>query len=174
MQQGQHLALHQCAVAHGMFGLDENLHRPVPVEHQPDKIIKSEQSGTARGAIGPPTAMPSAPIELLQLGQRHIADQTCSCRGAVNPSIVHADEMTIEGQPNVALNSIGAFLKSELVGGQGVFGTIRRRTAMGHHEGTVLSVRCGGRRHGPTLPVPGLWIRPSILVRRLRIRCRHH
>ncbi len=51
VQQGQHLALHQRAVAHRVLGLDEDLDRPVPVEHQRDEVVEGQQAGVALAAV---------------------------------------------------------------------------------------------------------------------------
>ena len=51
--------------------------------------------------------MPSAPIELLEFSQRHIADQTGASGGPVNPPIMHADKVPVEGESDIAFDAIG-------------------------------------------------------------------
>ena len=52
VQQRQHLALHKRAVAHRMLGLDEELHRPVPVQHQRHQVVEGQQTRIALRAVG--------------------------------------------------------------------------------------------------------------------------
>ena len=159
VQQREHLALHQRAVAHRVFGLDEQLHRPVPVQDQANQLVQCEQAGVAVGAVRPPAAVPGAPVQLLQLRQRHIADQAGAGRGAVHPAVVHADQVAVAGQPNIAFDAVGALPQRQFVGGQGVLGAVGRRPPMGHHEG-MPAVRTVGQRHSPMLPVPAVPAQP--------------
>ena len=55
--------------------------------------------------------------------------------------------MSIKGKAHIALHTVGALPKSEFVRGQGVFGSISRGTAVGHHERAVLRARCASLGH---------------------------
>lgn len=55
--------------------------------------------------------------------------------------------MSVKGKAHIALDTVGALLKSEFISGQGVFGSISRSAAVGHHERAVLPVRCGSLGH---------------------------
>ena len=56
--------LHQSAVSDRVFGLDEDLHRTVPVQHQTQQILKCEQSRVAEFGNRTPAAVPSTPIRV--------------------------------------------------------------------------------------------------------------
>ena len=90
--------------------------------------------GVALRAVGAPAGMPRAVIELAQLRQRHLADQAGAVGRAVHPTVVHAHQMAVPGQPDVALHAVGALLQGQLVGGKGVLRTVRRGAPVGHHE----------------------------------------
>ena len=107
------------------------------------------------------TGMPSAPVELLQFGQRHITDQTGSCRGAINSPVMNAHQVPVEGESYVALDPVGALPERQVICGTGVFGTVGRRTAVSHHERAVFPPRRGRLRHElrHRLPLPGLQFR---------------
>ena len=64
MQQRQHFAFHQRAIADRMLGLDEELHRPLPVQHQLDEGIQRQQTSVTMTAVGAPTAMPCTEFQL--------------------------------------------------------------------------------------------------------------
>jgi hypothetical protein len=55
--------------------------------------------------------MPGAEVEGIQLGQRLGADQAATVAGAVEPPIVYADQVPVAGEPDVALQPVGAFVQ---------------------------------------------------------------
>ena len=153
VQQRQHLALDQRSVPHGMFGLDEDLHRPSPVEHEPHQSLQGQQPGIALCSVGPPAAVPPAVVERPKLLQRHLADQSRAVGRAVHPAVVHTDQVPVAGQPHIALHALSALLQRQLVGRQRVLWAVGGRPPVGDHEG-MRGLAAG--RHGLMLPVPGL------------------
>lgn len=66
---------------------------------------------------------------------------------------MHADEVAVGGQPDVALQGVGTVLDRLAVGGQGVFGGIVGGPAMGDDldRGVRVALPCVGHpRHGVT------------------------
>ena len=171
MQQRQHLALHERAIADGVLGLDEDLHRPLPVQHQLDKGVQRQQAGIPVRAVSAPTAMPRPVFQLPKFGQRHGADQTGAARRPVEPAVVHADQVPVAGEPDVAFHAVGALPEGEIVCGQGVFRSRSRRAAMGHHV-RVPRDPLVGPHHAPMLPVlhPSTPLLQQIPTRRPRRR----
>ena len=55
--------------------------------------------------------------------------------------------MAVAGQPDVALDAVGAFLQRQLVGGEGVLGAFGRCAPVRHHE-RVAAERAVARVHG--------------------------
>ena len=128
------------------------------------QVVERQQARVALRAVGSPARVPGAVIQLAQLGQRHLTDQAGAGGRAVHPAVVHAHQMPVSGQPDIAFDAVGAFLEGELVGGQGVLGALGRRAAMGNHE-RVSGEHLVGRRHTAMLPVPGLPTQPEQPIR---------
>src|SRR4051794_25456791 len=70
--------------------------------------------------------MPRAEVERVQLDQGLGADQAAAVARAIEPPVVHADQMTVPGQPDVALQPVGAVLHRAEVGAERV---LRQRVA---------------------------------------------
>ena len=58
----------------------------------------------------------------MQPGQIQVAHRTHAVRGAVDRAVVHADQVPVAGQADVALEGVGARLDGGLIGEFGVFG----------------------------------------------------
>ena len=160
VQQREKLALHQRAVPHGVLGLDEDLDRPAPVQHQRNQGVQRQQTGVALRPVRAPAVVPRAVLELAQLGERHRADQTGPGRRPVQPAVVHANQMAVAGQAHIAFHAVGALFQREVVGGQRVFGPSRRSAAVGDHKG-MPGEHLVGPRHIPMLPVPAPATQPG-------------
>ena len=65
VQQREHLCSPPARRSAPGFGLDEQLHRPVPVQDQANQLVQREQAGVAVGAVRPPAAVPGAPVQFL-------------------------------------------------------------------------------------------------------------
>ena len=96
--------------------------------------------------------MPGTEFQLAKLSQRHHADQTGAGGRPVELAVVHADQVPIAGEPDVAFHAVGAFAQRQIVGGQGVFRAGRRGPAVGHYE-RMPRDHFLGVRHVPMLPV---------------------
>ena len=87
---------------------------------------------------------PGPEVMATQVGQGLGGDHAPAVAGPVDPPIVHADEVPVGGEADVALQPVGALLDGQLVGGQGVLGAQRARAPVGDHQGTA--------GHGPSMP----------------------
>lgn len=129
MQQFQQALFDETAVAHRVFGLDEQPDRATPVEGEGEQLAQREDRGGRSGVV------PGPEVEFAQLGQRQLADRAAAVGGAVDGAVVHADEFVIAGEADVAFESVGTLGESEFVGAQGVLGPIPRCPAMGDDGG---------------------------------------
>jgi hypothetical protein len=64
VQQRQHLAFDQRAVPNRMLGLDEDLHRPVPVQNEGNERIQRQQAGITVRTVRTPAVVPRTVLEL--------------------------------------------------------------------------------------------------------------
>ena len=55
-------------------------------------------------------------------------------RRPVQPTVMHANQMTVAGQPHVAFDTVGAFFEREVVCGQRVFGHERPKRLGGQQQ----------------------------------------
>lgn len=86
-----------------MLGLDEQFCRTgAPVEDEADQIAQREH--TLRLFVG-------AEVHVAQLVQRQLTDQAGGIGGAVDGAVVHADQVTVAGEPDVAFDTVGALLQ---------------------------------------------------------------
>ena len=68
--------------------------------------------------------------QVRELQRRH---HPAPVAGAVDPAVVHADEHAVAGQPDVALEGVGAVVERRLEGLQGVLRVRPGRAAVGDH-----------------------------------------
>ena len=78
-----------------------------------------------------------------QVGQGLGGDDAPAVAGPIDPSIVHAHQVPVGGEADVALQAVGALLDGQLVGGQGVLRPQRAGAPVGDHQGTA--------GHGPSM-----------------------
>ena len=78
--------------------------------------------------------VPRAEVQRVQLGQRPGADPAAAVAGAVQPAVVHADQVPVAGQPDVALQAVGALVEGAQVRGEGVLGQRVRGAAVGEDQ----------------------------------------
>ncbi len=97
--------------------------------------------------------VPGPEVQLLQAGQVQLADDAAAVGGAVDGAVVHADQVAVPGQPDVALQAVGAGVDGSQVGGQGVLGDVAGGTPVGDHQ----RVRVGLQDR--TAPVARQWAR---------------
>ena len=65
-----------------------------------------------------------------QVGQVELGHHPATVRGAVDPAVVHADQVAVAGQPDVALQPVGALVDRPQVGAEGVLGQRVRGAAV--------------------------------------------
>ena len=68
-------------------------------------------------STSPPCALlPGAPVQALERGQLERGDAADAVGGAVDPPVVDADQVPVGGQPDVALEGVGALVDRAQVG----------------------------------------------------------
>ena len=164
VQQRQHFALHQRAVADGVLGLDEELDGPIPVQDEGNQVVEREQARVAVAAVRAPAGMPRPVVEFAQLRQCHLADQSGPVGRPIHPPVVHAHQVPVSGQPNIAFNTVGAFFEGQFIGGQSVLRTFGRCAPVRHHE-RMATERAVARVHTAMLPGSALQTQPQRPVR---------
>ena len=92
---------------------------------------RSGSGGKSESSGGP---VPRGEVERVQLGQGARADPAASVAGAVEAAVVHADQVPVAGQPDVALQPVGALVERAQVCGEGVLGQRRGGAAVGEDE----------------------------------------
>ena len=80
-----------------------------------------------------PRVLPRREVEVLELGELHRGDDPVAVCGTTQVPVVHADQVSVRGQPDVALERLGALVESRHVGTKGVFGILGTGAAMGNH-----------------------------------------
>jgi hypothetical protein len=140
-------ALDQRAVAGGVLGLDEDLDPPVGVRDQGQELAQRQQVRAVvplddvgdlvvrRGGL-PLQLLPGPPVQPLELGQLQGRHEAAAVGGPVDAPVVHAHQVTVGGEPDVALERVGADLDGLEVGGEGVLRLVGAGTPVRHHERT--------------------------------------
>ncbi len=114
----------------GMLRLDRHPQRSRPgVGDVDERVQRHDPIGLA--VVHVPTVRVPMRIEL---GEAHAAHGATTGRRAVDEGIVHEHQVTIAGEPHIALEGISAFTHRQLIGLAGVFGLRMARAPMGHHQ----------------------------------------
>src|SRR5262249_43296712 len=77
--------------------------------------------------------------EPVELGQAQCTDPTTPGAGALDRRIVVADELSVAGQPYIALDAVDARRHGPLVRGQRVLGQRRGTAPVREHQGSMIS-----------------------------------
>jgi hypothetical protein len=132
-------ALHLGAVPGRVLGLDQQPDRPAAVPHRFQQPVEGEQPGeVGQFLVGREAGMPRAEVQHVELGQRLAADQAAAVAGAVEPAVVHADQVAVAGEPDVALEAVRPVLEGAQVGTQGVLRQRVGSAAVGEDQWSVL------------------------------------
>jgi hypothetical protein len=92
-----------------------------------------------------PRLLPGLEVPALELGQLQGRDDPAAAAGPVDAAVVHADQVSVGGQPDIALERVRAVGQRLLVRPQRVLGQQVARAAMGHHlrTGPAAGLRTG-------------------------------
>ena len=170
MQQLGHPLLDQPAVPRRVLGLDRHLDRPVVVGHRLEQLAQREHAVQLRVAVGRlvvelgPRVLPRRevePLEVLEVGRR---DQPAPARRTPQVAVVHADQVAVRGEPDVALEPLGPGVQRRDVGAQRVLGVLVAGAAVRDHLGTAAMLHCGDSPGGEARTFGRVvWaVRPSV------------
>src|SRR5690606_470323 len=87
-------------------------------------------SGLGRGGAG----VPGAEVQPFELRQSVPADPAVAVAGALQPTIVDADQVTVTGEADVTLDPVGAVLQRPKVRRKSVLGKSLGGSPVGKHE----------------------------------------
>ena len=125
-----------------MLRLDRQIERPAAVDGSLDQLLQREHA-IALVARLTAAASPAAEVELGQVGELEFLDSTAAAGGAVDPAVMHTDEDTVTGQPDVALETVGTFGNRPAIGRERVLRLVSRRATVRDH----LHTACRRREH---------------------------
>ncbi|MGY3681443.1 hypothetical protein ACVWXU_005066 [Streptomyces sp. TE33382] len=138
LEQVQEAFLDLSGPAGGVFGLDGQLQRPpgrTRLGHQLKKPFQGEYGGELarhRIPVGRLLAvLPGTEVESGEIGELQRGDGATAVGRTVHPAVVHTDELAVRGEPDIALQGVGAVLDRFAVGGQGVLGCVVGGSAVG-------------------------------------------
>ena len=162
VQQGQQPLLDLPRPAGRVLGLDRQLDRPARVatssssRSRVSTEVRSASSGRATrtgraGSCG--SLLPGAEVQLRQVGQFQGGDGAAAVGRTVDPAVVHADEMAVGGESDIALQGVGPVLDGFAVGGQRVFGRV-----VGRPRWAMTSMAAGGRAPDGRAPGRISWL----------------
>ena len=118
--------LDQPGVAGRVLGLDCQLDRAGRLGGQ--RSSRSRVSTPRSRDVGSlvvevcPRSLPGPPVERLQVSQLQRRHGPATVAGAVDPPVVHADQVPVGGEPDVALQAVGTVDERLSVGAQRVLG----------------------------------------------------
>ena len=124
------------AVARGVLGLDEGDDLLTGVDEGVEQAPQGEQVaalGVGLGQLGVAGAVrgpPRGPVEFLEKGQFQSRHHSAPVGGALDPAVVHTDEVVVSRQPHVALDPVGAVGERPVVRRQSVFGLLVARPSV--------------------------------------------
>ena len=165
----QHLdqaALDQAAVPRRVLGLDRDLDRPLVVGHGLEQLAQGQHLVERLVAVRRlvvevgPRVLPGREVERVEVGEVHRRDDAAGARRTPEVAVVDAHQVAVGGQPDVALEGLGAGVEGRDVRAEGVLGRDVAGAAVRHdlrpHARIVacLRVRCGdaARRVRPCCP----------------------
>ncbi len=128
--------LDQPAVTRRVLGLDRELDRPVRVRdglEQPAQREHLVEVGIRIDGLvveSRPRVLPRGELELVEIGQLHRRDQAARARDPPEITVVDADQVTVRGQPDVALQRLGPLADRFEIGPPGVLGVLVARAAV--------------------------------------------
>ena len=121
----QHLdqpALDEARVAGRVLGLDGQLHRPVvvaAVSSRRCRVSTPSRSGSRSGASSSRSAhgfFQDGEVELGEVRELHRGDHGLGAGRPPQVAVVDADQVPVGGQPDIALECVGALLERREVG----------------------------------------------------------
>jgi hypothetical protein len=151
LQQDQQALLDLARPARGVLRLDGELYGAAGVGDEFEQPLQGEDGLLlpGRGPLLLPVGrfvavLPGAEVQGGEVGEFQGGDGAAAVGGAVDAAVVDADEMSVRGQPYIALQGVRPVLDRLLVRGQGVLGGLFGGPAVGDDLDQVLS--CVGHR----------------------------
>ena len=101
------------------------------------RVSRCPRSGSLSGdsvSPGRSAMLPRGPVELLEPGELQRRHDALAVGGAVDPAVVHADQVVVGGEPHVALDPVGARARTPCGRPAGCVGLLVAGAAMGDDE----------------------------------------
>ena len=115
--------------------------RPRPRPRCPADVsrvsTRAAESSSGSSSVRRPAGVPGAEVQLVELRQGVLADRATAVAGALQPAVVQADQVPVAGQPDVALQPVGALVDGAQVRAEGVLGQRVRRSRGGRTPGAL-------------------------------------
>ena len=139
------MLLDEPGVPGGVLGLDEQADRAAGGEDHLEQSLQREHRRLGAVALldegvlrRRQVRVPGPEVEPPQVVEVELGDHAAPGRGPVDPPVVHADQVPVPGEPDVALQPVGAVLDGPQVRAEGVLGQRVRRAAVGHDERSLV------------------------------------
>ena len=159
-----------------VLGLDRQLDMALRAGHQFEQPLQG-QHAAALGRVHLPVRrlirvlepppllllLPRPEVQRRQVGELQGGDRAAPVGRTVDTPVVYADQMAVGGEADVTLQCVRPVLDGLPVGGQGVFGDVLGRTAVGHDLDGAGDRRCIPCRvhigHAAMVPPSGAEVR---------------
>jgi hypothetical protein len=154
-QQLRETPLDQPAVPGGVLGLDRQLDPSIRLGDGLEETSQGEHLGEIGRLVveDRPRVLPRGELELVEIGELHRRDQAVGTRRTAQVAVVHADQVSVGGEPHIAFECVRALADRLQVRRQGVLRLLEARAAMSddlrpHDDNSDLSrrLRKGNRR----------------------------